>query len=56
MYIIPKPKAERRMISAPIILIALAIILATVALFKPEYPLNSVAIILLGAALVVGHA
>lgn len=36
------------------ILVGLAIILALIALFKPEYPLNSVAIILLGAALLVG--
>lgn len=41
--------------SALTILIGLAIILAVIALFKPEYPLNSVAIILLGAALLVSR-
>ncbi len=42
------------MLTATTILAALAIILATISLFKPEYPLNSVAIILLGAAMLIG--
>ncbi len=43
------------MISPFTILVGIAIVLAIIALFKPEYPLNSVAIILLGAALLVGR-
>lgn len=42
------------MITPFTILIGLALILALVAIIRPEYPLNSVAIILLGAALLVG--
>jgi hypothetical protein len=43
------------MVSPFTVLVALAIILAVVALIRPEYPLNSVAIILLGAALLVAR-
>lgn len=41
--------------SAFTILVGLAIILAVVAIIRPEYPLNSVAIILLGAALLIAR-
>lgn len=42
------------MITAFTVLVGLAIILAVIAIIRPEYPLNSVAIVLLGAALLIG--
>lgn len=41
--------------SAFTVLVGLAVILAVIALIRPEYPLNSVAIILLATALLVGR-
>ncbi len=44
------------MLSVITILSAIALVLAIIALFKPDYPLTTVAIILLAIAMLVGNA